>query len=204
MKQIKSSWLIVAAVALFIALGVLYLFSPKNSANVNVVASPSAAKIIIDSTKELPVGKVYVPAGRHRLVASFYGFTAKTIDFSATQTLSEIDVVLEPNSQAGYDWLNNHPEDVNVRQRVGGIKYDKSAQNQLKQAPIIGDLPYFERYFRVDYGASKAHPDDGKATALYITYYANIGKQQALDWIKQKGYDPSSFEIIYLNQTSTE
>ncbi|HET6924580.1 MAG TPA: hypothetical protein VFH39_02005, partial [Candidatus Saccharimonadales bacterium] len=85
---------------------------------------------------------------------------------------------------------------------ISGQAFNTASNQREKDAPLIKQLPYIERYFRIDYGPSKAHPGDDTAVAFYITTYGQPGVQQALDWIKAQGYNPDTLEIVYTDQSS--
>lgn len=201
MNQKNTKWPL-WILAILIVLGVSFLLLTKKTANVNIVASPSAAVIVVDGKKHVQAGKLYVAPGKHSLVASFDGFATKTVSFSATKTLSEVDVVLEPNSQVGYDWLKNHPKDVGVRQNIGGNNYDRSAQALLKNFPIVGDLPINGPggEYEISYGPTTSQGNH-QLLEIDIIYYTPVGKQAAMGWLQSQGYNMSTFNIIYTDKT---
>jgi len=114
-------------------------------------------------------------------------------------------VLLVPNSQEGYSWLLNHPDEQAERQTLGGSAFSQSVQQSLHQNPIISKLPFVGpgNEYRIDYGTA---PRKSSSTdvAIYITYYVPVGKQDALNWIEQQGYDPSKMNIVYTDQTSQQ
>ena len=187
---------------LVVAIGLLLVGTNRHSPNITFVMSPGDATATLDNQQVVHEGKFYVAPGTHIIKAHFEGFVDNEVTFTAKKSGQTVNLVLEPNSPEGYDWLASHPDELKKRQGIGGSTFSSNSQQQLTNNPVIANLPYIERYFRIDYGASKAQPDNPGAVALYITYYAAVGKQQALDWLKQQGYDPSKFEIIYVDQTN--
>lgn len=175
----------------------------RKKPNLSLVVAPSVAKIVIDGNKTVKQGNLYMLPGHHKLVASMDGFASRSLDFDvvANKLITET-IVLVPNSQVGVDWLINHQSEELRREGLGGAKFDSTVSSAVKTLPVIKELPFIDQLYRIDYGKSKAHPDDPNAIAIYITYYSDAGKQQALDWLKFKGYDPSKLELIYEQGTA--
>jgi hypothetical protein len=114
-----------------------------------------------------------------------------------------VTVTLTPSNEEGAEWLKTHPKEALKRESIGGTSYNSDSEQALKKTPLISSLPFIDQLYRVDYGLSKKTPDDPTATAIYIKYYTEEGKTQALDWIRFKGYNPSSLEIIYQDATGS-
>jgi hypothetical protein len=62
------------------------------------------------------------------------------------------------------------------------------------------ELPYIGPGFKVDYGTSKAHPDDPEQLAFYIKLTDSEGKKKALEWLNGHGYNPAELELIFTTQ----
>jgi len=112
-----------------------------------------------------------------------------------------VGLVLGSNSPSTVNWYQTHPGDQQLSQVIGGKNFDLAAKRQSQKNPLIKSLPFVDQLYRVDYGQSQKHTSDPDAVGIYITYYSQAGKQQALDWIKFKGFDPSKLEIIYKDKT---
>lgn len=189
---------------MLLIIGVSIALTVHKSANVTLVMSPSAAKLKLDNTKMITATSFYASPGKHSLTASFTGFATHTQSFTVTKgQTATVTVLLQPNSAAGQQYLQNHLDEQSKRQAIVGQAFDTSTQQRINKLPLIKKLPYIERYFRLDSGPSKAHPDDNTAVAVYVTFYVAVGKQQALDWIQQQGYNPADLEIVYVDQTAT-
>jgi hypothetical protein len=170
----------------------------QKKANVSLTLSPSVADVVVDNTKKVEQGKFYLAPGSHKLSVTMGGFAEKSVNFDVTKgQVTTLSVILLPNSRVGFDWLKNHPEEAARREGLGGKEFEQTGNAVASKLPLVDELPFIDQFFRVDYGPSIAHPDDSSAVALYIKYYSPEGKQQALAWLKFKGYDPSKLEIIY-------
>lgn len=196
---------IVYTLVIVVVIGIFFLLFARKSPNVNLVASPSAATILLDGNKRLQPGKVYISPGKHRLVASFNGFATRTIVFSSSTGLTEVDVILEPNSQVGYDWLNTHPDDVGVRQNIGGRNYNNSAQTLLREFPIVANLPTYGpgSEYEISYG-SVTNTSGSSKLEIDIIYYTQAGKQAGLQWLQSQPYGMNKFNVKYIDKTSDQ
>lgn len=182
-------------------LAVWKVIQPKPNLVLNV--APDVATIKLDDADTLSPGKQHLEPGSHTIKVSFDGFDTKIIDFKVqADKVTSLDVVLNPNSQAGYDWLAEHPEQQALREQLGGKGFEAQSRQLAKDTPLIKQLPYIDRLFRVDYGQSIAYPNDPDKVAIYIGFSSDEGKQQSLQWIKDQGYDPSSLEIVYKSQNA--
>jgi len=194
-----KKWLTMIAVLVAI-LGALLLLAGwlvNKRANVLIEAAPSDTTLVLDG-KRVRAGKLYTPPGAHRLHASRSGFADKDIAFdSASSGFQTVTVVLSPNSAEGNAYLAKHPQEQLKREALGGKQLEKQGSEQAQKNPIITILPYTDREFSIDYGKSQKNPSDANAIGVYIKYSSESGKQQALDWLKFKGYDPNKLEIIY-------
>ena len=143
-----------------------------------------------------------VKPGKVTVVVSKSGFAtqSQTVTTSKGKT-SDITVALISNSPSTANWYLNHPADQQELEVITGKNYNAAVQQSIQRLPLVASLPFIDLYYRVDYGQSVAHPNDPNAVAIYITYYSQDGKQQALDWLKFKGYDPATLEIIYTDKT---
>jgi hypothetical protein len=181
-----------------VGLALLVLQFVRPPANVQLDYAPDGAKAVLDGVTVVHNGKFRVNPGQHTISITLGGFTDATEKFtvpaSGTKSLA---LLLNPNSVEGYMYLGNHPSEEAHREKLGGQKFSELGTKTSDKLPLVKDLPFIDQLYRIDYGPSKVHPDDQSAVAIYITYYSDTGKQQALQWIKFKGYDPSALEIIY-------
>ena len=175
--------------------------SKMYSATVTLAFTPQSASAKVNG-KSAKLGSVKVKPGGITVVVSKDGFATQTKQVRVQKGKNTyVGVILQPNRSDTKDWYTNHPDDAKALEGISSKDFINSSNNAETNLPLIKDLPYFERYFRIDYGQSQAHPNSTNQ-AIYITYYDPMGKQQALDWIQQQGYNPSQLEIIYSNQTN--
>ncbi|HSW37390.1 MAG TPA: hypothetical protein VLG37_03425 [Candidatus Saccharimonadales bacterium] len=177
----------------------MLLFAPsKIKTGVQLDIVPSDAEVLIDSKIHSKLGATKLTAGIHNLKVSRRGFASAEVRFSVSDgKITGLNLALKPSSSVGEKWLKDHPEETLKAEGFSGAAFDQQVNTIRQTTPLIASLPFTDQLFRVDYGASKLYPQDSTAVAIYITYYSEDGKQQALDWIRFKGYDPAKLEIIY-------
>lgn len=170
----------------------------KGSIAINVVVAPEDSNFTVDGKTTRP-GKISLTAGKHKLSASHQYFETvnQTVDTKTFDTSQTIYLSPLPNSDQAKQWLADHPTAQQEREAAGSSK-SIQAQNELTtKSPLVRVLPYEGFDFSIDYGASKAHPEDPNKLAIYITRIDDIGKTHALNWITAMGYNPADYEIIF-------
>lgn len=198
------------ALAIFIAivvgviLGINYYSNHFGTIIVTEIYPPDAT-VQIDDKKPGKAGRIKTTPGDHTLKVSRNGFKDSTIKVIIQQDEKKrVCKLLEPNAEAGFIWMRKHPKEVARGEGCAGEETANNAQKALERTPIIAKLPFIDQLYRIDYGKSEKYPNDNLATAIYITYYSEAGKAQALEIIKFWGYDPASLEIIYRSSTSDQ
>ena len=203
MNNIPRRFLFIAIVV-FIATAVLLIFSGINrsrmTAKITIEVSPSGSTIKLND-KGIKEGTRKVRPGSYTIKVSHDGFTtgSKSITISKNQNVY-VGIVLDPSSLSTNNWFDTHPEDALKGEGITGKSMDQASQELQAKFPIITNLPFIDQEYRIDYGKSKKEPDNPQALAIVITYYSESGKQQAIDWIRFKGYNPDNMEIIYINK----
>lgn len=186
---------------IIIAGGTWYSFHLSSlSAKLAVEAAPMDSTIKIDG-RSVSASTYRVKPGTHVVSVSRPGFAAESKSFSPQKgEVLYAGFVLVSNSSSTASWYQAHSADQRLAEKISGRLFQQSSTAQIQKLPLIKSLPLIDQEFRIDFGQSKAHPNDPASVAIYITYYSDQGKQTALNWIKFKGYDPSKLEIIYVNK----
>jgi hypothetical protein len=194
----RSSFIIVAVT--LVGLTGLVLIAAKFSSkppNVSLAMTPTTAQVLVDGHQaKVRDRKTYIAPGKHVVTASQLGFSnyKQSVTITSDTTLT---IVLAPVTSEGFAFLNNNPSEILNREAVIGKATTDSGVSFQKKNPVTALLPYIDQYFRIDYGASLAHPSDDSEVGIYITVLQPTGKERALALLKQKGFDPNSLEIIY-------
>lgn len=170
----------------------------RPAANFDLRVAPSTAKILLDSKRVSP-GVRYLKPGSHSIKVSLDGFSSKTIAFTTKQGEKprQATILLESNSTTGDTYLTNNPDQAKLLEDLGGTLFSSNSQAITKLYPILSLLPYSGNGFEVNYGASKAHPNDPHKIALYVSAPNPNKYPDALRWLRLQGYEPTKFELIY-------
>jgi hypothetical protein len=175
----------------------------KDKVGVKVVVLPADSVLAVDNVPT-KAGTIYLTKGKHTLVATRQYFTAitKTMDFTNYDTSKTLYLLPLPESDQARQYLSEHPEVQAQREAASG---DQSAQEQqvLSKNKLIPFLPYTgpASSYIVDYGSTTQKDGTSKLT-IFIESDTEQAKQDALNWIKNKGVNPSTLTIVYQSLTN--
>jgi len=187
-------------IAVILALS-LYKSGGSGSTFVDIAVAPGGSELKLDG-KGVKAGKVLVSAGEHRVSATHYGFAGQAKDFSVSLNETRfVGIVLVPNSPDTKDWYKTHPMDQQMAESIASRNFDQGSADIKQRYPVVSELPFIDQLYRVDYGVPQRATNDPTAIALYVTYYSQDGKKQALTWLKFKGVDIDRTEIVYVNKS---
>lgn len=192
--------LYVALGGLLVMLIVVILFASLRNRTALDIKSiiPDDINVTVDGKKVKSNANVGVNPGKHTVEAKREGFVDKKIEVDLKKNeVRKIDLSLLPKNAVGYTWLQENKNAVRDLEAKTGQAYDDAAQQGVKANPLIQYLPMLRRDWRIDYGASQKEPTNPKAVSIIITYVTEGSKQNALTWIRDQGFDPKDYEIIY-------
>lgn len=195
----KKIIIIISSIIIFLILVTSAAFINKVSEGADINIAPKDAKIILDDTKTINSGEIKLLPGIHSLKISRSGFADLEKKFTIKKkTVLKLWLYLDPSSEIGTTYLKNHKSEF---QNI----YDKEGEQIIKNTsaltvnyPIIKELPIsMPPMFSINYDTSKKYPNDSEKIALYIQADTATGKNHALSYIYELGYDPADFEIIF-------
>ena len=203
MFERRKVLIISALVGLIVALFLVIFFSAKSnktiSTGVNFYISPTTAIIDVNG-KKINKDKFYnleLPPGDYDIKVYATNFSDKTQKVNVKNgEVTSVYIKLDPSNNAGELLLKDRDE-AKIREEVSTNLYYLSSSAQNDQNPIMKYLPAVTADWRVDYGNSVSKPDDPSAITVYVTTYSDQDRQLALNWIKSKGVDPASLDIVY-------
>lgn len=167
------------------------------SATLEIEVAPTDSTITLDG-KRVREGVAKIKPGEHTLVFSRDGFETQTKVLQVSDGKQEyIGVILQSNSPRTANWYESNPKDAKKAEGIASRAFDARSQAKTQSMPILKELPWIDRLYRVDYGGSQADPADPAKIALYITYYSDEGRAQALEWLKFKGHTPENTEMVF-------
>lgn len=199
----RNNKLLFVALGLTALLGVLFLVlkSLAPTPNITLTMTPSTARVLVDGkATRVSGGRMYVPTGKHAIQATQSGFSDYSDVVEVNQTPKTLIIILNPIDAVGRKFLHFNPAEQRLRESIIGKLSAEQNEVLAEKNPVTAMLPYIDQYFRIDYGASRTHPEDSNAIAVYITSFAPEGNQRALALLQAKGFDPNKLEIIYSTQ----
>jgi hypothetical protein len=192
----------IAVLAILITAGIIKIVVARPyTATINITVTPSVATITLNG-QHASNGKNKVKPGNYTVTASYKGFTTVSKQVSAQKgQTATVGIILESNSPLTASWYQSHSKDQTTAEVIAGRDFDTKAAQQAKSQPIINLLPYIGPGFeyRIDYGLK---PSDSSNPVIYIQTDSDQGKQDALDWIKNQGFNPSTLNIQYVDQAA--
>lgn len=189
----------IAAVVLVVVLVVLYgaviTGQRIGKTAVDIQAVPSNSEITVNGV-EYENGKTYLKPGTYDFVAKYPDFSDAKKTVTITDESAEVILLPEPNTEAANEYLASNPDIQREREALGGREANLKGLEQEKKTPIITLLPYSDLTapFSIDYGPSDYRKGD---VVIIISNSTPDGRDYALRWIRQQGYDPADMEIVF-------
>lgn len=189
----------IAAVALVIILGIMYGLivtgQRLGKTAVDIQVLPKNSEVTVNGV-EYENGKTYLKPGTYEFVAKYPDFSDAKKTVTITKESAEVILLPEPNTEAANELLKNNPDLQRQREALGGREANLKGLEQEKKTPIITLLPYSDLTapFSIDYGPSEYRKDD---VVIIISNSTPDGRDYALRWIRQQGYDPANLEIVF-------
>jgi hypothetical protein len=173
------------------------------TATLDVQVAPSGASAQLNG-KGIGSGKNKVKPGTYKLTASMKGFATDSVSVDIKKDETKIaGLVLKSNSPETATWYQDHPKDALLAEGITGRKSDQRSNQLVASNPLLAKLPFIGPGFsyRIDYGASQK---GSSQPAIYIRSQSEAAKNEALAWITNQGYNLSSMEIIYINESPSQ
>lgn len=192
----RQKWIIVLLVfALIITFFLTIAISRIGKTKVNIELIPKDSSLYIDG-KKFGSGDNYLKTGKHTFEAKKSGFIDDKVVLQVDNESLEIGLIPEPKSKEAIDWLNKNPEIQLNREGIGAKMSSLIGGYIEENTPIINDLPYtdIKGPFTIDYGTE---PSRLYGIFLEITDSTPLGREAAVSWIKNQGYDPTNIDIRF-------
>ena len=200
--NLKKLIIIAAIVIVAIIVGLAIFFSlPKTQAHLAV--APLEVQLSIDGepSKTVRNGQdITVSPGEHTLSFSRDEFSpyVKKYTFKENEK-TEVLVALEPLTPKAEELLLE-PEAEVVVQLFKGDEFKAIEEETDKSFPIMDVLPIQARLYMVTSCQSKKYPDDKTKLALCAYMYHAGLEPYIKKHIKNLGYDPNDYEIIWIKR----
>jgi len=189
---------IILLIVVFAVWQIMIAVSHRGKLLVTIKVSPSDALVSIDGNRTRSK-QVYVTPGKHIFEGKrkYFGDYSTSWEVSPETVSKPVILLLEASSPQAQEYLTNHPKEQSLREALGGQLANIQGEEAIKNTPLVTQLPFIDLEYRIDYGPSLKSPDDPTAISITITSTSEVSKQDALDWIRFKGFDPNKLEIIY-------
>lgn len=192
---------VIALVIVFLLWTVGLKLSRLGEVPVELNVAPKTAAVIVDG-KQVRGSTIYISKGDHQIDAKLDGFDLYTKKHNVKGP-QKIGVLLNPVSEKGYKYLEDHPEIQLEREAIGSASFYESADAVQKiHGDLIARLPYTDPLFYMSYGDSQ-RSSNKEGVALYISAYDVSARKLAIDTLRDWGYDPSDIEIVFSDFTSS-
>ena len=186
-----------------VTIAIISTVQRNNSGTLDLLVAPTESNIIING-KHYHNGTHYLLPGTYTVDISMDGFTSKTFDISisvGTTTSLHTYLVQDDGSMS---WYDSHPEDLSILTTIGDTEAIKKSQEYADKYPVIDAMPiiyaqYSDNYqtyteFRIDGGSFSGCKKD---FCLKITDTTGGNMDNALRMIREAGYNPDDYEILY-------
>lgn len=183
--------------ALFIYLAYRYI-AHYGQYSVNFVSGPRDATLKLNG-QELSSRHIYLAPGSYQLTVSQSPFADKSRQISVgPDSPATFYITVDASSDNNQYYLRNHADIEADMEEVGGLEANQLGQLSADDNPLTSQLPCIaSNYdFRIDYGDSNRQKSP-TAVAYYVSAATAATRQEAIDWLKQKGVDVSQQEIIF-------
>ena len=199
----------VVGVILIVIVSTYFVVMDKiNSATVNVMVTPSIAKVKVGDRVLGTIGEYKIQPGEYIVEVSAEGFETKTGNLVAVADETvDIKMFLTP-TDAGNDWYETHELDALI---LGEIKsaYALEALQALKDKnPILNQLPveidyYTDNYAkRIKYTLSYVLNEANDGFVITITDYTGGNRELAMARLKNLDADVSKYTIKYTDESA--
>lgn len=193
----KVAGIVLVIVLLVIAYNVVFVVSRLGETKVVVEAAPKDALIFIDG-EEAHGGANYLSPGEYTVIARMSGFTDAEEKITVGDKTQNVYLLPEANSERARQYLEDNPDAQADREKLWDSIAYKQGQQTKSKTPIIESLPHtdIEQYFSIDFGPS----DNSKiGTELIVSNSTPEGRENALKWIRQQGFDPTDYYIKFID-----
>ena len=198
----KKPFVIIISIIVFFALVISFIAYQISLATVNILVAPISSSIKINN-KEYQNGQHKFSPGTYQVEISKEAFNTKTftLNLKSGETVN-LHAYLE-QSDGTDSWYLTHNEDDLIRTQIGDEEATKESEKYSKKYPIVKVLPLIYANYDDNYNYTEYRIDGGKLEGckkefcLKITDTTGGNEENAKRYIRENGYNPDKYEIIY-------
>lgn len=175
-----------------------------NNSYVQIEVAPKSAHVALDG-KSSGAGKIAVPSASHTVTVSKQGFSTQTRTVTTQpDKTTYAGFALLPNSPSTQSWYVNHQSDKLLADGIGSHEADFISSSALKKNPFLKQLPllYGDGHGGLVHISQGVPISPGGPPAIYITASSPSSRQTALSYIRNRGYNPATMDIVFVGQSN--
>jgi len=193
-------------VLLTIIITISWLSDAKKTATIDIAVAPKSSSIRIGDKSYKNGEEHKIEPGKYNVVISMDGFKTHTEELVIeAEEIKRLYVSLEFLEGDVWEWYARHPGEDEFSMKIGGFNNTVEMERNLEQNPIMAHLPFNSTFYSID----ATMDSDGRVAALLIRINmqeptrenniraAEIYKSQALNAIREMGFNPEDFLIFY-------
>ncbi|MCL1929535.1 PEGA domain-containing protein [Candidatus Saccharibacteria bacterium] len=207
-KKLKSKPLVLAGVcfAIFVVIVVILAIIQgalnKSATQLEVLVTPSDASIM--------VGDVHYKNGTHNIKPGEYKVQITREGFDHYEGILAVEsgevtklYVLLEQSDGGIDYYETHPDEAMIANTIGGYEASQRQTEALEKHPIFSILPYYCTKYEDNYAVYYEYKlyykmtGDDRDIIIMIDDAAGNGREDALQYIRDNGFNPDDYQIEY-------
>jgi len=186
----------VGLIILAVISGVIFLVitnQRNRNANLEVSVTPDDATVIIEGERFSP-GKISVDPGTYDIDAKREGFETLTQRVTVSDDLLPVVFALTPVSDEAKEWAKKNQRAYADAEAAGGVAAQEQAKSLTEKYPLVSKLPFDGSFYKINYAI-----EDRQKNTIYIRIDSNapVGRQVGLEQIKEWGYEPTDYKIIF-------
>lgn len=201
-KRIMMALICGGAVILLLVLIFLSIIMSKPTAMLDILVAPTTAKVVVDG-KEYKNGTYKFEPGEVKVVISKDGFVSQEVNLELREgETAKLYTYLLP-VDGDFSWYLSHEEDMMLLNTIGDAIAHEEGSVYAAENPIIEVLPIIFAEYDANWNYTEFRIDGGKFDecnnpfCLKITDATGGNYEMALGLIREKGFNPDDFEIIY-------
>lgn len=208
-EQRKGRIILFSAAIIFAAITIIsvifYIIDSRKTATLHTIIAPSFAKVLVNNKKFSANQDIRLEPGEYNITVQADGFQTREQQLVLhDQEITTLALYLNPNEGDAFTWYEIHGDEYAYYLSASNYLANQSANEYAAKYPVSAILPFTVvevdpvTYDWVEYkvGGGKF---DGCASdyCIKITDTTGGNREKALDKIREKGFNPDDYQILY-------
>ena len=197
LKRRKTVFAVIAVLwGVLTFFAIMFFIVAADKALVQVKYAPFAAVVKLDDTVIMNNNENFIAPGEYHLVVEYENFETYEADIVVGDNTTYMYRNLKPINDEGERYMHEHAEEFLEVQGIAGMIATEEGTNQIKEYPVIEQLPIRDSLYMLDYTV-----EDGK---IVITVSAGLGYRGLaidglMDLIGEDGVGKYDVKIVDLD-----